>query len=90
MWLLGIGALGASILGLGAGRAAAPPDAYEHLVERVLASPHYGELRGRHWLGLARYGDSDGYEDDKRCCARSWRDRDGSRPPALPSPGSES
>ncbi len=40
------------------------PDAYEHLVDRILASPHYGERWGRHWLDLARYADSDGYEKD--------------------------
>src|SRR4051812_43041424 len=40
------------------------PGAYEELVERVLASPHFGERWGRHWLDLARYADSDGYEKD--------------------------
>jgi hypothetical protein len=40
------------------------PDAYEQLVERLLASPHFGERWGRHWLDLARYADSDGYEKD--------------------------
>ena len=40
------------------------PDAYEHAVERLLASPHYGEKWARHWLDLARYADSDGYEKD--------------------------
>ncbi|CAN5874770.1 PSD1 and planctomycete cytochrome C domain-containing protein [soil metagenome] len=40
------------------------PDAYEALVDRLLASPHYGERWGRHWLDLARYADSDGYEKD--------------------------
>lgn len=39
-------------------------DAYERLVERLLASPHYGEKWARHWLDLARYADSDGYEKD--------------------------
>ena len=34
-------------------------------VERLLASPHYGERWGRHWLDAARYADSDGYEKDK-------------------------
>ena len=38
------------------------PDALERLVDRLLASPHYGERWGRHWLDLARYADSDGYE----------------------------
>ena len=39
-------------------------DAYEKVVERLLASPHYGERWGRHWLDAARYADSDGYEKD--------------------------
>jgi hypothetical protein len=42
----------------------ARPDAYEQLVERLLRSPHYGERWGRHWLDLARYADSDGFEKD--------------------------
>jgi hypothetical protein len=37
------------------------PDAYEHLVERLLASPRYGERWGRHWLDVARYADTRGY-----------------------------
>ena len=41
------------------------PDAYERLVDRLLASPHFGECWGRHWLDLARYADSDGYEADR-------------------------
>src|SRR5262249_7530599 len=41
------------------------PEAYERLVERLLASPHYGERWGRHWLDLARYADSDGFEQDR-------------------------
>jgi hypothetical protein len=40
------------------------PAAYEALVERLLASPHYGERWGRHWLDVARYADSDGLESD--------------------------
>jgi mono/diheme cytochrome c family protein len=40
------------------------PGAYERLVDRLLASPHYGERWGRHWLDAARYADSDGYEKD--------------------------
>ncbi|MDA1314474.1 MAG: PSD1 and planctomycete cytochrome C domain-containing protein [Acidobacteria bacterium] len=40
------------------------PDAYELLVDEVLASPHYGERWGRHWLDIARYADSNGYNDD--------------------------
>ncbi|MEX0939654.1 MAG: PSD1 and planctomycete cytochrome C domain-containing protein [Pirellulales bacterium] len=41
------------------------PDAYAKLVERLLASPHYGERWGRLWLDAARYADSDGFEKDK-------------------------
>ena len=41
------------------------PNAYEQAVERVLASPHYGERWGRLWLDGARYADSDGFEKDK-------------------------
>src|SRR5262249_8692659 len=52
----------------------ARPDAYERLVERLLASPHYGERWGRHWLDLARYADSNGYNiDDAR---EIWMYRD--------------
>lgn len=39
-------------------------DAYEKVVERLLASDHFGERWGRHWLDLARYADSDGYSID--------------------------
>jgi mono/diheme cytochrome c family protein len=50
------------------------PDAYEQLVDRTLASPHYGERWGRHWLDEARYADSNGYTIDS---ARSmWNYRD--------------
>ena len=38
------------------------PQAYEHTVDRLLESPHYGERWGRHWLDLARFGESDGFE----------------------------
>jgi mono/diheme cytochrome c family protein len=40
------------------------PDTYERLIDRLLASPHYGERWGRHWLDLARYADSNGYTRD--------------------------
>ena len=50
------------------------PDAYERLVERLLASPHYGERAARHWLDVARYADSNGYSID---APRSlWKYRD--------------
>ena len=40
------------------------PDAYERVADQLLASPHYGERWGRHWLDIARYADSDGYTID--------------------------
>ena len=50
-------------------------DAYETLVDRLLASPRYGERWARHWLDLVRYADSDGYRiDDFR--PNAWRYRD--------------
>ncbi len=45
--------------------AAGSPSAYDRLVERLLASSHFGERWGRHWLDLARYADSDGFLGDK-------------------------
>ena len=50
------------------------PDAYRIAVDQVLKSPHYGERWGRHWLDLARYADSDGYEKD-RPRPHAWRYR---------------
>ncbi len=40
------------------------PDAYERLVDRLLASPHYGERQARHWLDLVRYAETAGHEFD--------------------------
>ena len=50
------------------------PDAYTKVVERLLASPHYGERWGRHWLDAARYADSDGFEKDKPRSVWAYRD----------------
>lgn len=51
------------------------PDAYEKLIDRLLASPHYGERYARHWLDLARFGESHGYEHDyDRPTAYHYRD----------------
>ncbi len=51
------------------------PDAYESLIDRLLASPHYGERWGRHWLDLARFAESHGYEQDyDRTNAYHYRD----------------
>jgi hypothetical protein len=49
-------------------------DAYEKQVERLLASPHYGERWGRVWLDAARYADSDGFEKDKPRFIWNYRD----------------
>lgn len=40
------------------------PDAWERLIDRLLASPHYGEKWGRHWLDVVRYAETNGYERD--------------------------
>ena len=51
------------------------PTAYEDLVDELLASEHFGERWGRHWLDIARYADSDGYEkDNPRYNAWKYRD----------------
>ncbi len=51
------------------------PEAFEHVVDRLLASPHYGERWGRRWLDLARYSDSNGL-DENLAMAQAWRYRD--------------
>ena len=51
------------------------PDAYARLVDRLLASPRYGERWGRHWLDVAHYGESHGYDKDK-ARRNSWPYRD--------------
>jgi len=50
------------------------PNAYEKVVDRLLASPHYGERWARPWLDLARYADTHGYEKDDRRVAWKYRD----------------
>ena len=51
------------------------PDAYDRLIDRLLDSPHYGERWARHWLDLARFAESHGYEqDDDRPTAYHYRD----------------
>lgn len=52
----------------------ASPDAYEKVVEKLLASKHYGERWARLWLDAARYADSDGYEKDKPRFVHFYRD----------------
>src|SRR5262249_29179953 len=51
------------------------PQAYEQLIDRLLDSPHYGERWGRHWLDVARYADSGGFETDI-FNGHAWRFRD--------------
>lgn len=51
------------------------PDAYEKLVDKLLADPRYGERWGRHWLDLARYGETSGLEGDG-AIGNVWRYRD--------------
>lgn len=50
-------------------------DAYRHVVDRLLASPHYGERWARHWLDLVRYAETNGHEYDNEKLA-PWRYRD--------------
>ena len=51
------------------------PDAWEKVIDRLLASPHYGERWGRHWLDLVRFAESSGFEGDKdRPLAYRYRD----------------
>jgi hypothetical protein len=51
------------------------PDAFEQVVDRLLASPHYGERWAQHWLDVVRYADSNGYEADGER-PHAWRYRD--------------
>jgi len=51
------------------------PDAYEKLVDRLLASSHYGEHWGRHWLDVVRFAETEGFEYD-RLRPGAWRYRD--------------
>jgi hypothetical protein len=51
------------------------PNAYEKVVDRLLASPHYGERWARHWLDLARYAESEGFKADETR-PNAWRYRD--------------
>jgi hypothetical protein len=50
-------------------------DAYARVVERLLASPHYGERWAQHWLDVVRYAESNGYETDGER-SHAWRYRD--------------
>jgi mono/diheme cytochrome c family protein len=50
------------------------PDAYEKLIDRLLASPRYGERMATKWLDLARYADTHGYQMDRYRATWPWRD----------------
>ncbi|MDQ2657240.1 MAG: PSD1 and planctomycete cytochrome C domain-containing protein, partial [Bacteroidota bacterium] len=50
------------------------PGAYEKIVDELLASSHYGEKMAVHWLDVARYADSHGYQDDGLRTMWPWRD----------------
>ncbi len=52
------------------------PDAYERMIDRLLASPHYGERWGRYWLDLAGYSDSEGFGNHDNVRHYAWRYRD--------------
>ncbi|MHC4876164.1 MAG: DUF1553 domain-containing protein [Planctomycetota bacterium] len=52
------------------------PYAWPRLIDRLLASPHYGERWGRHWLDVAGYADSEGYTDEDRVREHAFRFRD--------------
>ncbi len=52
------------------------PDAYDRLLDRLLASPHYGERWGRHWLDVAGFSDSEGYDEKDVERKWAWRYRD--------------
>lgn len=51
------------------------PDAFERLIDRLLASPHYGEQQARHWLDVVRYADTSGFSNDYER-PHAWRYRD--------------
>lgn len=52
------------------------PGAWSRTIDRLLASPHYGERWGRHWLDVAGYADSEGYTDEDRVREHAFRYRD--------------
>ncbi len=52
------------------------PDAFERVVDRLLASPHYGERWGRHWLDVARYGEDQAHTFEARKYSDGFRYRD--------------
>jgi mono/diheme cytochrome c family protein len=54
----------------------AAPDAYERLIDRLLASPRYGERWGRYWLDVAGYADSEGKREQDLPRPHAWRYRD--------------
>ena len=66
------------------------PRAYEELVERLMASPHYGERWAQKWLDVVRYADTNGFEGDKLrpqagAIATTWRGRSPRTSPTIAS-----
>lgn len=57
-------------------QASEDPEGWNKLVDKLLASPHYGERWGRHWLDVAGYADSEGYSDVDAERPHAWRYRD--------------
>jgi Protein of unknown function (DUF1553)/Protein of unknown function (DUF1549)/Planctomycete cytochrome C len=55
---------------------AKPDEAYQKLIDRLLASPAYGERWGRHWLDVAGYADSEGFSPEDPVRASAWKYRD--------------
>src|SRR4029077_15774381 len=49
-------------------------DAYDEVVDRLLASPHFGERMAQDWLDMSRYGDTNGYENDSDRAIWKYRD----------------
>ena len=62
--------------GRGVPRATTSPDAFARVVDRLLASPHYGERWGRHWLDVARYGEDQAHTFQARKYPDGFRYRD--------------
>ena len=73
--LLGLPPDAATLDDFTAASRAGEPDAYARLVDRLLAQPAFGERWGRHWLDVARFGESDGFEYD-RLRPQAWPYRD--------------
>ncbi len=73
--LIGLPPTPAEIAGFEAASAADAEQAWSALIDRLLASPHYGERWGQHWLDVVRYADTGGYSNDYER-SNAWRYRD--------------